>query len=236
MVISIVDKKTFALSSDKFNSFKPLACGEERELFRIIEKNKSSANQAWKKAREKIIASHSGFVVYLARNYLNRGLDLDDLVQEGYAALVKAVDRFNVTAGRRFISYASPWINGALKQAIYDQGSLVRVPQYLHKKGNAFLSSNEADSVYFIDSLVSHYRTPEAELVHRETAREINKALNALNKREKFVVKARYLEPEDKRPALTVLAASLGVSHQRVTQIESGALKSMAINLQKQTA
>jgi RNA polymerase primary sigma factor len=236
MVISKVDKKTFALYPDKFNSFKPLACDEERELFRIIENNKASANQAWKKAREKIISSHSRFVVYLARNHLNRGLDLDDLVQEGYAALVKAVDRFNITTGKRFISYASPWINGALKQAIYDQGSLVRVPQYLHKKDGVFLSSNEADNVYFIDSLVSHYRTPEAELIHRETVREINKALNALNKREKLVVKARYLELEDKRPTLTVLAASLEVSHQRVTQIENDALKSMAIYLQKQTA
>jgi RNA polymerase primary sigma factor len=230
--IGMAKEEALGFYFSELGSFQSLTGDKERELFMVLENNKASANRAWKTARENIISSYLRFVVHLAKKYRNRGLDFADLIQEGSNALIRALDRFNPAAGKRFIAYAAPWIQGAMIQAIYDQSCLIRVPQYLQKDVSG--EHGTFPIVEFFngfDDVTSHYRTPETEFIYNERKRELKKAIDTLGEREKFVIKSRYFEPETAAGAegqtLAALSEKLGVSHQRVAQIEKTALKKM---------
>ncbi|MBQ0039238.1 MAG: sigma-70 family RNA polymerase sigma factor [Treponema sp.] len=81
-----------------------------------------------KKARDLILTSNMRFVIKVAANYRNRGLEFEDLISEGYLGLMKALDHFDVTKGYHFISYAVWWIRQSILKAILDTGRTVRLP------------------------------------------------------------------------------------------------------------
>lgn len=81
-----------------------------------------------KKARELILTSNMRFVIKVAAQYRNRGLDFEDLISEGYIGLMKALDHFDVTKGYHFISYAVWWIRQSILKAILDTGRAIRLP------------------------------------------------------------------------------------------------------------
>lgn len=64
----------------------------------------------------------------IARNYINRGLPWDDLMQEGYIGLMRAVDKFKYQRGYKFSTYATPVIRGAILDAIADQARTIHIP------------------------------------------------------------------------------------------------------------
>ncbi len=73
-------------------------------------------------------------VVYIANKYLNWGLTLDDLIQEGNIGLIRAAGKFDYQRGFKFSTYADPWIRQAMAKAIMDQARTIRVPVHTCEK------------------------------------------------------------------------------------------------------
>jgi RNA polymerase primary sigma factor len=84
-----------------------------------------------KSAREHMISANLRLVVANAKKYMNRGLGFLDLIQEGNAGLMRAVDKFEWQRGFKFSTYATWWIRQALQRAIADQSRTIRVPVHM---------------------------------------------------------------------------------------------------------
>ncbi len=81
-----------------------------------------------KVARDKLLVSNMRFVIKIATQYVNKGLEYEDLISEGYIGLMKALDHFDVSRGYHFISYAVWWIRQNILKAIADLGHPIRIP------------------------------------------------------------------------------------------------------------
>lgn len=81
-----------------------------------------------KAAKDRIVNANLRFVVNVAKKYQNHGLDLPDLISEGNIGLLTAVDRFDVSKGYHFISYAVWWIRQAILKAICEKSRAIRLP------------------------------------------------------------------------------------------------------------
>lgn len=88
----------------------------------------TKAAQGDKIAKEKIVRANLRFVVNVAKKYQNHGIDLVDLISEGNIGLMTAIDRFDVTKGYHFISYAVWWIRQAILKAICEKSRAIRLP------------------------------------------------------------------------------------------------------------
>jgi len=82
-------------------------------------------------AREEMIKANLALVIYTARNWQDRGVDLEDLIGEGNIGLIRAVEKFNPRRGWRFATYATWWIRQSIWRAIKAHGHTIRIPAYL---------------------------------------------------------------------------------------------------------
>ncbi len=101
-----------------------LTAEEEREL--AIEVRKGDPE-----ARDKMVRSNLRLVVSIAKYYVERGLPLLDLIEEGNLGLLKAVERFDPAAECRFSTYGTWWIKQSIKRALIDTVKSVRIPSYM---------------------------------------------------------------------------------------------------------
>ena len=88
----------------------------------------SKAQAGDDKAREKLITSNLRFVVTIAKQYQNRGIHLMDLISAGTEGLIKSVDKFDVTKGTVYLTYAGWWIKQCIYTTIYAHGEEIRLP------------------------------------------------------------------------------------------------------------
>lgn len=88
----------------------------------------TKAAQGDKAAKDKIVQANLRFVVNVAKKYQNHGLDLVDLISEGNIGLLTAIERFDVTKGYHFISYAVWWIRQSILKAICEKSRMIRLP------------------------------------------------------------------------------------------------------------
>lgn len=124
-----------------------LKADEEIELGRLVKEWQDASEPSQrvqtrgKRAKEKLMTANLRLVVHVAKKYQNRGLELDELIQEGSLGLNRAVEKFDFTKGYKFSTYAFWWIRQAITRAIGEQSRTVRIPIHVWEKLNKVKSA-----------------------------------------------------------------------------------------------
>ncbi len=116
--------------------FSPLLTAEEEVYY------SRRARRGDEAARKRMIVSNLRLVVKIARRYMNRGLPLLDLIEEGNLGLIHAVGKFDPEKGFRFSTYATWWIRQTIERGIMNQTRTIRLPIHVVKEINVYLRAS----------------------------------------------------------------------------------------------
>ena len=217
---------------------------EEREEFRRLAETHDP------KLREKIITDHLYIAEILAKKYVNRGIEYDDLLQVASLGLIFAVDRYDVSKGFAFSSFATPTIVGELKRHFRDKGWVIRVPrriQELSKKVNLvrLTLAQEQQRQPTVDEVAERLGVSAEDVLEEISLGDligvederfnqidfndvVDRLTQTLNHLEKRIFVYRYY---DKRTQISI-AEDLKISQMTVSRIEKKIIKKFRQELQ----
>lgn len=109
---------------------------EEIELAKRIAKGDEEA-------RSKMIVANLRLVISIAKRYLNRGVKIDDLIQEGNLGLIKAVEKYDYKRGYKFSTYATWWIKQSIARCIAEQSKTIRIPMHIVELTSQYLRTQK---------------------------------------------------------------------------------------------
>jgi RNA polymerase primary sigma factor len=205
-----------------------------------------------KAAKDKLITSNLRFVVSIAVKYQNLGLPLMDLINEGNMGLIRAVDKFDVTKGFKFISYARWWIRHYILKAIFEQSTSIKLPlKYATHLSQKNENSDDAELVkklkqiyrpVSLDQKLSddgnsdtildlvddgRYEEPEKAVLDRNLREIIDDVLTKLKPIERDVIRRHFGLNGDNPLTLKEIGEKYNLTKERIRQIEHTALDKM---------
>ena len=257
-------KEILSLYLDDIRRIRLLTAEEEQALARRVQAGDAEAER-------QLVEANLRLVVAIARRYLNRGLSLLDLIEEGNVGLLHAARKFQPDRGTRFSTYATWWIRQAIVRALANQASTIRLPVHVElllgrseKKRRAL--SQDLGRAPTTQELATALGWPVAEVEHLDTVRQQPLSLDApagpdgdarigdtvrdpssvpgeglaailraradlagvmqdLPDTERRVVTLRFGLDGDEPMTLESIGRQMGVTRERVRQIEAAALK-----------
>lgn len=109
------------------------------QTFNVLLAEIADGRETAKQAKESLIRANLRLVISVSKKFLNRGLQLPDLIQEGNIGLMKAVEKYDYKRGYKFSTYATWWIRQAITRGIADQGRTIRLPVHMIETINRML-------------------------------------------------------------------------------------------------
>ena len=209
------------------------------------------------KEKERLIVSNLRFVVSIAVKYQNLGLPLMDLINEGNMGLIRAVKKFDVTKGFKFISYARWWIRHFILKAIFEQSTSIKLPlKYATQLSNKdYLDetdtvqklkqvyrpvsldqklSEDSNSDTILDLVDgNNYEDPDRIVIEKNLKEIINDVMLKLKPIERDVI-SRHFGLNGKQPlTLKEIGEKYNLTKERIRQIEHTALDKLKYPMKK---